>query len=113
MTQQELIKNILEIPAENQTVEFKRLDSEKIVSKIIETIVAMTNIDGGVIVLGVSDPEETKIKGFDRIFGIEENIDNFDVIGREIQRIIPPLASVWPPDKIVVKEVGKIIALLK
>lgn len=112
MTQQELIKNILEIPAENQTVEFKRLGSEKIVSKIIETIVAMTNIDGGFIVLGVSDPEETKIKGFDRIFGIEENIDNFDAIGREIQRIIPPLASVWPPDKIVVKEVGKTIALL-
>lgn len=112
MTQEELIKNILEIPAENQTIEFKRLSGDGIVGKIIETIVAMTNIDGGVIVLGVSDPEETKLKGFDRIFGIEENITNFDATGREIQRIIPPLASIWPPDKILVKEVGKSIALL-
>jgi len=112
MTQEELIKDILAVPAENQTIEFKRLSGDGMVGKIIETIVAMTNIDGGVIVLGVSDPEETGIKGFDRIFGIEENINNFDAIGREIQRIIPPLASIWPPDKTVVKEVGKTIALL-
>lgn len=112
MTQEELIKDILAVPAENQTIEFKRLSGDGMVGKIIETIVAMANIDGGVIVLGVSDPEETGIKGFDRIFGIEENINNFDAIGREIQRIIPPLASIWPPDKTVVKEVGKTIALL-
>jgi len=112
MTQEELIKDILAVPAENQTIEFKRLIGDGIVGKIIETIVAMANIDGGVIVLGVSDPEETRIKDFDRIFGIEENINNFDAIGREIQRIIPPLASIWPPDKTVVKEVGKTIALL-
>lgn len=72
----------------------------------------MANTDGGVVVLGVNDPEETKIKGFDRIFGIEENIQNFDALGREIQRIIPPLASIWPPDKTLVKGVGKTIALL-
>ncbi len=113
MTQEKLVKSILEIPAENQNVEFKRLSGDnRIVGKIIETIVAMTNIDGGVIVLGVSDPEEGRLKGFDRIFGIEENINNFDAIGREIQRITSPLASIWPPDKIVVKEVGKNIALL-
>ncbi len=112
MIQEGLIKSILEIPAENQTVEFKRLIGNGIVGKIIETIVAMANVDGGVIVLGVSDPEETGIKGFDRIFGIEENLNNFDAIGREIQRIIPPLASIWPSDKILVKVVGKSIALL-
>lgn len=112
MTQEELIKSILIVPTETQTIELKRLSGDGIVKKIIETIVAMTNIDGGVIVLGVSDPEETSLKDFDRIFGIEENLNNFDAIGREIQRIIPPLASIWPPDKIVVKEVGKTIALL-
>ncbi len=113
MTQEELVKSILEIPAENQNVEFKRLSGDsRIVRKIIETIVAMTNIDGGIIVLGVSDPEEIKLKSFDRIFGIEENINNLDAIGREIQRITPPLASIWPPDRILVKEVGKSIALL-
>jgi len=112
MTQEELIKDILAVPAETQTIEFKRLHGDRIVNRIIETIVAMANTDGGVVVLGVNDPEETKIKGFDRIFGIEENIQNFDALGREIQRIIPPLASIWPPDKTLVKEVGKTIALL-
>lgn len=62
--------------------------------------------------LGVSDPESPKAKGYDRIFGIEENMENFDEIGREIQRITPPLVSVWPPDKVSVKEVGKTIALI-
>jgi len=112
MTQEELIKNILAVPAENQTIEFKRLSDIKVVAKVIESIVAMTNIDGGTIVLGVNDPEDTKIKGFDRIFGTEENLENFDAIGREIQRIIPPLASIWPPQKIFVKEISKTIALI-
>jgi len=112
MTQKELIQSILTIPAESQTVEFKRLNGPKIVSKVTETIVAMTNTDGGTIVLGVNDPEDTSIKGYDRIIGIEENADNFDAIGREIQRIIPPLASIWPPIKFTVSEVGKTIALI-
>jgi ATP-dependent DNA helicase RecG len=112
MSQEELIKNILTVPTESQTIEFKRLRDEKVVGRITETIVAMTNINGGIIVLGVSDPQEIKIKGLDRIFGIEENVGNFDAIGREIQRIIPPLASIWPPDKILVKEVGKTLALI-
>lgn len=112
MTQEELIKNILALPTETQTIEFKRLYGAT-VNRIIETIVAMANTDGGVIVLGVNDPKEINIKGFDRIFGIEENIQNFDAIGREMQRITPPLASIWPADKILVKEVDKTIALIR
>ena len=112
MTQKELIRRILDIPAEGQTVEFKRVGGSKVVGRVIETIVAMTNIDGGTIVLGVSDPESPKARDYDRIFGIEENMENFDEIGREIQRITPPLVSVWPPDKVLVKEVGKTIALV-
>ena len=112
MTQKELIQSILNIPAENQTVEFKCLKGQKVVGKTVETIVAMANTDGGTIVLGVNDPEDIKIKNYGRIFGIEENPDNFDAIGREIQRIIPPLASVWPPTKLMVSEVVKTIALV-
>lgn len=113
MNKQELIKTILEIPAENQTLEFKRMGgSDNDVGRIIESIVAMANIDGGVIVLGIEDPEKTKLKGFNRVFGIEENVENFDNLGREIQRIIPPLGSIWPPEKIEVKEVERHIALL-
>lgn len=47
MTQEELIQRVLDIPAEGQTVEFKRVDGPKVVGRVIETIVAMTNIDGG------------------------------------------------------------------
>lgn len=113
MTQKELIQSILNIPAESQTVEFKRLKGERVVGKIIETIVAMANTDGGTVVLGVEDPEKnTKIKGYDRVFGIEEDLENFDEVGREIQKIVPPLSSVWPPTKMLVEEAGKTIALL-
>lgn len=112
MTQEELIQSILAEPAETQTIEFKRLYGDKIVGAIIETIVAMANIDGGVVVLGVNDPEDINLKGFDRVLGIEENINNFDAIGREVQKIVPPLASIWPPDKILVKDARKQIALM-
>ena len=64
------------------------------------------------IILGVDDPEKTKLKGLDRVFGIEENIDNYDAIGREIQKIIPPLSSIWEPDLLKIKEVNKNIALI-
>lgn len=112
MTQKELIQHILNIPAENPTIEFKRLGGPKVVGKIIDTVVAMTNTDGGTIVLGVDDPESAKAKGYDRVFGIEENMENFDEIRRGLQRIAPPLTSISPPAKLSVKEVGKTVALL-
>jgi len=113
MTQKELIQSILNIPAESQTVEFKRLKGDRVVGKIIETIVAMANTDGGTVVLGVEDPEkDIKIKGYNRVFGIEEDLENFDEVGREVQKIVPPLSSVWPPMKILAEEAGKTIALI-
>lgn len=89
-THSDLLTDILAIPLESQTLEFKRLAGDKVVAKTIETIVAMANTDGGVIVLGIDDPEKTKLKGTARIFGIDENSEHFDAIGREIQRIVPP-----------------------
>lgn len=74
------ILKILEIPEETQTIEFKRLSGDRLVVKVIQTIVAMTNTDGGIIFLGVDDPEKTKLKGLSRIYGIEENPDLFDVV---------------------------------
>lgn len=106
----ELISKILNIPEETQTIEFKRLNGEKIVSKIIQTIVAMANTDGGVIIFGVEDPEKTKLKGLDRVFGIEENKEIYDEIFHEIKNIIPPISNLIP-DLINVEE-GKTIALL-
>jgi len=96
-THNDLLADILAISSESQTIEFKRLAGDKVVAKTIETIAAMANTDGGVIVLGIDDPEKTKLKGMDRVYGIDEDVEVYDAIGREIQRIVPPLAGIWPP----------------
>src|ERR1035437_1661664 len=87
------VEKILEIPEETQTIEFKRLGGDKLVTKVVQTIVAMTNTDGGIIFFGIDDPEKTELKGMDRVFGIEENPELFDEIGREVQRIAPPIGN--------------------
>lgn len=108
----EFIQKLLNIPAESQTLEFKRLDGGKVVDKIVETVVAMANTDGGLIVIGIDDPEKTLNKGLERIFGIEENLDLFDTIGRELQFVVPPLSNIWPPEKIQIEEINKTVALI-
>lgn len=110
--QKDWLNNILEIPAETQTIEFKRLSDDKVNTKIVETVVAMANTDGGVIILGIDDPEKTKLKGFDRIYGIDENTQVYDVLARELQRIIPPLSGLWPPTLLEVPDSEKRVALL-
>lgn len=106
----ETLEKLLTIPQETQTIEFKRLNGKAIVSKIIETIVAMANADGGILILGIDDPETTKLKGLERVFGIEENIDLYDEIGREIQRIVTPIPKIFPAHLISVNQTGKRIA---
>lgn len=111
--ERKLIKNLLEITEESQTLEFKRLSSEKSqVRKICETVVSFANAEGGVIVLGIADPEQAHMKGLDRVTGIEEGLDNFDALGREVQSIMPPLGGIWPPEIIEISEISKRIALL-
>ena len=93
-----LINAILTIPAESRTLEFKRLGSRNEgVDRTLQSIVAMANTDGGVIIFGVDDPQKTDLKGFDRVFGIEENLELFDEIGHAIKKISPPLSGIWPP----------------
>ncbi len=71
----------------------------------------MANTDGGIIIFGIDDPEKTKFKGVDRIFGIEENKDFFDEIFQEIKRIIPPISNL-KPDFIELLD-NKTVALLR
>lgn len=93
------IKDILDIPAEDRITEFKRLGNDKkVVQKIVETIVAMANTDGGRIILGIADPEKSELKNEKRIFGIEENKELFDEISRNISRIHPSFPGIWPPE---------------
>lgn len=112
MIMDKFLENLLQISSETLHVEFKRLGGDKVVEKVVETVTALANIEGGTIILGIDDPEKTRLKGLERIFGIEENFENFDAIGREIQKISPPLSRVWPPQKIPIPEVGKTVALL-
>ena len=67
----------LNVSAENRMEEFKRLGEEKskIVRKTLESIVAMTNTDGGFIIFGIDDPEKGEKIPDKRVFGIEENLE--------------------------------------
>ncbi len=101
MTNDKIIETLLGIPSETRTVEFKRLGaSSSVVEKTLQSIVAMANTDGGLLILGVDDPQKTKHKGLDRIFGIEENLALFDEIGQAVKKITPPITGIWPPDLI-------------
>ena len=99
MANEKIIEIILAIPSESRTLEFKRLGSRNEgVDKILQSIVAMANTDGGVLVIGIDDPQKTTRKGYDRIYGIEENLQLFDEIGRAVNKISPPITGIWPPD---------------
>lgn len=108
-----VIDRVLAIPMESRFVEFKRLGSRKeVVGEAMKSIVAMANTDGGILIIGVNDPLDTKFKGYDRIFGIEENTPLFDELGRILKKIYPPIMGIWPPDIIEVPSHKKRVAIL-
>ena len=86
---QEIINLLLSLPTETDKIEFKRI-GEWDIKRILQSIVAFANTEGWKIVLWIDDPEKTKLKWIDRIYGIEENIENYDTLKREISKIIPP-----------------------
>jgi ATP-dependent DNA helicase RecG len=113
MTKEEIIDDILAIPVETRTIEFKRLGSRNEgVDRTLESIVAMANTDGGIMIFGVEDPQRSLAKGRNRIFGIEENADLFDEIGRAVKKISPPIPTIWNPEFISVKDKNIKIALV-
>jgi ATP-dependent DNA helicase RecG len=106
------LEALLAVPAETRTLEFKRLGSKsQAIEKALQSIVAMSNTDGGWLILGIDDPEKTQLKGLKRVFGIEENLELYDELGRTIARLSPPIAINWPPD-LVPSPNGKRIAML-
>jgi len=108
----DLIEKLLQVPSESQTLEFKTLSHIKNeVERCVQSIVSMANTEGGLLVIGIEDPEKSKNKGLERIVGIDDDIDNFDAVGREIQRISPPISNIWPP-QIISLEVGKRVAIV-
>jgi len=113
MSNNKLVHDILNIPSETRTLEFKRLGMSRneSVDKTLQSIVAMANTDGGIIIFGVDDPQKTRRKGLKRIFGIEENAELYDEIGQSMRRIYPPIPGVWPP-KLFLADKNKNVAIL-
>lgn len=95
-----IIQRILSISSETRTIEFKRLGKSRNegIDRTLQSIVAMSNTEGGTIILGVDDPDKTTRKGEDRIYGIEENLEIYDELGKSIRKIYPPISGVWPPN---------------
>lgn len=77
---------------ESHTLDFKRISSKH--GRIIETICAFANSEGGLLVIGVGDEKHLKpgAKPQSRLFGIEENPEGFDDLRRHImKRFAPPI----------------------
>lgn len=105
------IVDILSIPEESQYIEFKRLDGKSVVKKILETIVALVNTEGGKIILGVDDPEKTSLKGVDRVFGIEENPELYDEVSQHLENIHPSIGTLISSEEIEVTSEKTIIII--
>ncbi|MFA5799517.1 MAG: RNA-binding domain-containing protein [Candidatus Peribacteraceae bacterium] len=97
------------------TFECKRAAIEP--ARLLETVVAFTNTEGGYIVIGLEDP--TKSEGAMRLIGISEKPDNVSEFLKLIEKeIVPPLMhwtsfevgienTVGRQDKLVVVKVEK------
>ena len=85
------ISSLLAAP-ENRTLDFKRISSKH--GRMIETLCAFANSEGGLLVIGVGDAKDLKpgAKPQSRLFGIEENPEAFDDFRRHVmERFAPPI----------------------
>ena len=90
MQDEKLLKLILEMQ-EWQTFECKRAAAKP--RRLLETMVAFANADGGFLVIGLKDPQ--KAKNSDRLVGIRENLDNVsEFLNLLDKEIVPPLREV-------------------
>lgn len=77
------IEALLEAP-ESRTLDFKRISSKH--GRMIETVCAFANSEGGLMAIGVGDAKDLKpgTKPQLRLFGIEENPEAFDDFRRQV-----------------------------
>ncbi len=90
-----LVKRLLERP-ESMKFECKRLGK---LDKILESVVALANTEGGMIALGLEDPD--KASGIDRVYGIQDHPMNWDELQRKLRsRITEPDQLSWTHQEI-------------
>ena len=75
-----LIDRILGLP-ESYYFDCKRILGK--VDKLLETVIAFANSEGGTIALGLEDP--LKADGRDRVFGLQEHPENWDELRRKLR----------------------------
>lgn len=78
--------------SESRTLDFKRISAKH--SRMIETVCAFANGEGGLLMIGVGDAKEMKpgAKPTSRLFGIEENPEAFDDFRRQVMaKFTPPI----------------------
>src|SRR3989344_4541036 len=114
MNDHEIVKIFLDT-REWQTFECKRAAIEP--AKLLETVVAFANTEGGYIVVGLKDP--SKAEGTERLLGISENLDNISEFLKLIEKEVEPPLNLWGkfeldiinvdgrPDKLFVVNVKK------
>jgi len=76
---EQLVDQLLALP-ESYKFDCKRIIGK--VDKLLETVIAFANADGGMIALGLEDPD--KAAGRDRVYGLEERLENWDELLRKI-----------------------------
>ena len=77
--------------SESQALDFKRLGAGK-VAKMLETVCAFANTEGGLLVVGIADPKESKPgdKPQQRVWGLQENPEAFDELQRKCRTHFNP-----------------------
>lgn len=81
--------------SESKTLEFKRLGAGK-VAKMLETLCAFANTEGGFLVVGVGDPKDGKPVDppQQRLWGVQENPEAFDELLRKCRtHFNPPIGT--------------------
>ena len=75
---------------ESRTLDFKRISAKH--SRMIETVCAFANSEGGLLAIGVEDAKQMKpgAKPESRLFGIEENAEAFDDFRRQVMARFAP-----------------------
>ncbi len=103
MTNQELLKIFLDTE-EWQNFECKRAAVQP--RRLLETVVAFANTDGGWLVIGLEDP--TKASSDKRLIGISENTDNVSEFLKLLEKEIDPPVRLWSKLEIDIMNIAKV-----